>query len=701
MEKKKVDYSVYLVTDSRPEVLGQRDFYTVVEAALKGGVTCVQLREKTGDTGALIQTARRLHEITQRYQVPLLINDRVDVALAVNCEGVHIGQDDMSLPEARRLLGPDKIIGVSASTPDEAREAVKGGADYLGIGTVYSTQTKSNTKHILGPEGVRDILEAISSFPKVRTVCIGGINEENAQEVLSKSATSKRKLDGIAVVSAVMAASNPLDAAKRLASLTTFQSSKIIGTRAMQDVVSSVPAIVKAVHEQTPLSHNMTNLVVQNFAANIALAIGASPIMSNHGDEAEDLCKHKGSLVINMGTVDDKALGNYVKALKAYNRAGVPVVFDPVGAGATSVRRNALKTLLDAGYMDVVKGNENEIKAVVGDSSTQQRGVDSSSTLTDQEKATMVENLARTKETIVVMTGVSDFVSDGTRTLQITNGHPYLASITGSGCTLGTTISAAVAVWPEDNLAAVVGAILHYEIAAEIAASRNDVRGPGTFIPAFIDELYNIRQNTSKGDLRWLQRARVMDVVLTTTKILRFANALKIPIYVTTQNRTRLGDTVAELKPHLPSSLVKADLDKTRFSMYIPPISTEHFPFLASSSSPGPGKGAEVAIVGIESHICVTQTALDLLEAGYKVYIIADGVSSCNSAEVPIALDRLRQAGAVVTTSESWMYECMGDSGIGEFKDVVKIVKDTMGDTKGVMEGLVGGYSNGGRVSKI
>ncbi|KAM7192543.1 Hydroxyethylthiazole kinase family domain containing protein [Rhypophila sp. PSN 637] len=511
MDKDKVDYSLYLVTDSRPEILGQGDFFKIVENALEGGVTCVQLREKTGDTGPLIQTARRIHEITQRYQVPLLINDRVDVALAVNCEGVHIGQDDMSLSEARRLLGPDKIIGVSASTPDEAREAVKGGADYLGIGTVYSTQTKSNTKHILGPEGVRDILEAISNFPKVRTVCIGGINEENAQEVLSKSATSKRKLDGIAVVSAIMAASNPLDAAKRISSLTTFQSSRIIGSLATKDVVSSVPAIVKAVHEQTPLSHNMTNLVVQNFAANIALAIGASPIMSNHGDEAEDLCKHKGSLVINMGTVDDKALGNYVKALKAYNRAGVPVVFDPVGAGATSVRRNALKTLLDAGYMDVIKGNENEIKAVVGDSSTQQRGVDSSSTLTHQEKAIMVENLARTKKTIVVMTGARDFVSDGTRTLTIDNGHPYLASITGSGCTLGTTISAAVAVWPKDKLAAVVGAMLHYEIAAEIAASRDDVRGPGTFIPAFIDELYNIRQNTvSKGNFRWLQRARVM-----------------------------------------------------------------------------------------------------------------------------------------------------------------------------------------------
>lgn len=105
-------------------------------------------------------------------------------------------------------------------------------------------------------------------------------------------------------------------------------------------------------------------------------------------------------------------------------------------------------------------------------------------------------------------------------------------------------------------------------------------------------------------------------------------------------------------------------------------------------------------MVGIESHICITQTALDLLAAGYKVYIIADGVSSCNRAEVPIALERLRQAGATVTTSESWMYECMGDSGIEEFRDVVRIVKDTMGDTRVVMESLVGGYTgtdtNGG-----
>lgn len=101
--------------------------------------------------------------------------------------------------------------------------------------------------------------------------------------------------------------------------------------------------------------------------------------------------------------------------------------------------------------------------------------------------------------------------------------------------------------------------------------------------------------------------------------------------------------------------------------------------------------------MGIESHICVTQTALDLLAAGYKVYVLADGVSSSNRGEVPIALERLRHAGAVVTSSESWMYECMGDAGISEFKEVIGIVKSTMGDTAVVLEGLVGGYnSNGG-----
>jgi len=148
---------------------------------------------------------------------------------------------------------------------------------------------------------------------------------------------------------------------------------------------------------------------------------------------------------------------------------------------------------------------------------------------------------------------------------------------------------------------------------------------------------------------------------------------------VTTQNRSRLGNTVPELLPLIKDARV--DADKTRFSMWIPQISS-HFE--------GSIKPAEVAILGIESHICVTQTALDLLAAGHKVYVIADGVSSSSRHEVPVALARLTAAGAVVTTSESWIYECIGDAGIEEFRSIVKLVKETAGDSKASLQALLG-----------
>lgn len=175
--------------------------------------------------------------------------------------------------------------------------------------------------------------------------------------------------------------------------------------------------------------------------------------------------------------------------------------------------------------------------------------------------------------------------------------------------------------------------------------------------------------------------------ILTTTKLLKAAHALSLPIYVTTQNRARLGPTVQELQPYLTGPLLKADEDKTRFSMWLPPIAAQ---FSSSSSSSSPQAKAQIAIVGIESHICVTQTALDALAAGHDVYVIADGVSSCNREEVPVALARLRAAGATVTTSESWIYECMGDAGLAEFREIVKLVKETGGTTKEALGGLLG-----------
>lgn len=528
-----VDYSLYLVTDSTPAILGDKDICDVVEQAIRGGVTIVQYRDKTSDTGVLISTAKRLHEVTQRHNTPLLINDRVDVALAVGCEGVHLGQDDMDIATARKLLGSDKIIGISTNTVDEAITACEQGADYLGIGTVFSTQTKKNLKGIIGPEGTRHILLALSAkgHGHVPTVCIGGINASNTPQVLFRGSPPEKPLDGIAVVSAIVAARDPEAASRQLRSL--VRGSAALRRRTMsaltaapaapgtkEDVLRLVPTAIKAVHEQKPLSHNMTNLVVQNFAANVALAVGASPIMANYGEEAADLAKLGGALVINMGTVTPEGLQNYEKALRAYNAAGRPVIFDPVGAGATAVRRAAVKSILSAGYIDVIKGNESEIKTVFGsggdgdDDDEGQRGVDSSSTLSREERARMVRALAAREEAVVVMTGKTDLVSDGARTVAIDNGHEYLGAITGTGCTLGTTISAMVAASSSspsssssgggDRLAAVVAGILLFEIAAEQAAGKSSVEGPGTFVPAFLDSLYRIRTGTAGGDVGWL-----------------------------------------------------------------------------------------------------------------------------------------------------------------------------------------------------
>ena len=237
--------------------------------------------------------------------------------------------------------------------------------------------------------------------------------------------------------------------------------------------------------------------------------------MANYGEEAEDLAKLSGALVINMGTVTPEGLQNYRQALKAYNGQGGPVLLDPVGAGATRIRREGVKSLMAEGYFDVIKGNENEIKTVWGEGSVQQKGVDSGkSTTASVDKARLVKKLAARERNVTILTGRTDYLSDGERTYSIKNGDAYLGHITGSGCTLGTTIASFLAVHKDDKLLATLAGVLMFEIAAEQAARRPDVRGPGTFVPAFLDELNVVAKQAAMGRTAWLEAAKVelMDV---------------------------------------------------------------------------------------------------------------------------------------------------------------------------------------------
>lgn len=202
-----VDYSLYLVTDRG--LSRGRSTEEIVGAAVRGGVTCVQLREKHCSTRDFIQEARSLQPLLQHHRIPLIINDRLDVALAIGADGVHLGQSDMPLADARRLVGKKMIIGISAENLDDAITAEQEGADYIGISPVFATGTKVDTAVPLGLEGIRLIRRAV----KIPLVGIGGINGGNIRDIVCAGA------DGVAVVSAIVAADFPETAAAEMKKL--------------------------------------------------------------------------------------------------------------------------------------------------------------------------------------------------------------------------------------------------------------------------------------------------------------------------------------------------------------------------------------------------------------------------------------------------------------------------------------------------
>ena len=200
---KKLDTTMYFITDSTNYT--EDEFLYRVEEACKGGVTLIQLREKERTTREYLSLAEKVHEIARKYDIPLIIDDRVDVALAVNAEGVHVGQSDMPVNIARKLMGGDKIVGATAKTVPQAIEAYEQGADYLGVGAIYPTTTKVKTV-LTSVDTLREIVKAVP----IKVNAIGGLNKDNIH-VLKDSG-----IDGICVVSAIMKADNPCAAAKEL-----------------------------------------------------------------------------------------------------------------------------------------------------------------------------------------------------------------------------------------------------------------------------------------------------------------------------------------------------------------------------------------------------------------------------------------------------------------------------------------------------
>ena len=209
MKLTNIDYSLYLVTDR--DLARGRSTFEIVKAAVDGGVTVVQLREKHCSTREFIEQALAIKNFLKARKVPLIINDRLDVAQAVKADGVHLGQTDMPLEMAKDILGDSMLIGISAESLEDAIAAEKGGADYLGVSPIYTTSTKTDTAPPLGLAGLREIRKAVS----LSLVGIGGLNKENSAEAIRSGA------DGVAVVSAIVAADDPRAAASALRQVIT------------------------------------------------------------------------------------------------------------------------------------------------------------------------------------------------------------------------------------------------------------------------------------------------------------------------------------------------------------------------------------------------------------------------------------------------------------------------------------------------
>ncbi|PWY99744.1 HK-domain-containing protein [Testicularia cyperi] len=545
LDKAQVDYSVYLVT-GRELLPAGVDYYKSLERCLRDGhVTVVQIREKDAETSEFLAIATKSLEICDRYGVPMLINDNLSVCLALpERVGLHIGQEDIPIEEARRILGPNRLLGISIKSVEQARRAMASEcADYAGVGPCYGTLSKAGITEdkVIGNAGAQEIVAALSQ-PSKRMPCvlIGGLNQNTAARTLFGATGPTNAPDGIAVISAIVGRTDADVAAKELGDI-VFRFKQglaashgincgVLSSFALPSGASSASgsanrdaewyksAAASLLDEHRkgqqgpPLMQTITSHVSSTMSANLALAFSASPIMSHEAEEAADLSLAIGGLVLNIGTISEASRQGMRVAGTSANRNRKPVVLDPVGGGATSFRKRVVRDILNHTQVTLLKGNAAELASIAGNTEVQSRGVDSGAGSL-KDPVTLVKTLAQRERCLVLLSGKTDYLTDGQTVITSTNGHPLLGAITGSGCALGVTVGTGLAAacnlaksnGDKDSISSLgntlvahgsvdllIGALvglLAMTIASEKAAARTDVRGPGTFIPALQDEL--------------------------------------------------------------------------------------------------------------------------------------------------------------------------------------------------------------------
>ena len=542
------DCLLYAVTDTgwlRGQTLAQQ-----VEAALRGGVTMVQLREKTLKGEALEQEAREILALCRRYGVPLLINDDVMLAKKIGADGVHVGQDDMSASRAREILGQDAIVGVTARTVEQALAAEKAGADYLGSGAVFGTSTKKDAKP-MDPAYFQQICESVS----IPVVAIGGITADNIRQL------EGRKMSGFAIVSGIFAAEDIEERSRYL-----WKQAQELCLRTQAERLRT------AVGRRRPVVQCITNIVTVNDCANALLAIGASPTMAHHPEEMADFAAVSDALVCNMGATESleammaaglasriqksgasgtsrtprtsgteggeshhpetekngTAEASAAKAAKAAGATGRtrPIVIDPVGCASSSFRRRKCLDLIRAVHPACIRGNAAEIRALAEGHNTG-RGVDdldaeraaaasgcpseaekyaarsrcmseteraaarsecpSETDIPDAVRAAM--DLSFKTGAIVIASGETDYIVSGSRVYEARGGSAWMSRVTGTGCMLSSLLGAFLAVENSALSAAACCAMMKDCGEKALAATIGREGGTGTFHICLLDAM--------------------------------------------------------------------------------------------------------------------------------------------------------------------------------------------------------------------
>ncbi len=256
--------------------------------------------------------------------------------------------------------------------------------------------------------------------------------------------------------------------------------------------------LLKKIRTESPLVHNITNFVVMNYTANVLLSIGASPVMAHSIREVEEMTSIAGALVINIGTLQDDWIDSMIVAGRCANRKGIPVVLDPVGSGATSLRTESVKRIMSEVQISVLRGNASEVFSLYS-SNIKTKGVDSSVSVSD-EIITAARNMAVENKCIIAISGETDHITDGKKVYSVLNGHPLMTKVTGMGCGLTSVIAAFCSVSKTEILEATAAASGFYGLCAEIAANTSEK--PGSFAVAFIDALYSADKNEIDSFLR-------------------------------------------------------------------------------------------------------------------------------------------------------------------------------------------------------